>query len=124
MRSKFLSTLALTATLAAFPAALEAAPDQTLGMAVLGAVLNSGGSIIGQFSSGAVSAAKIATGVYTVTFNRSLSGCTPMVAAFTPNRTATFEGPSPDGDSWTVRTRDLDGFPADSQITILNFCSR
>ena len=73
MRSKFLSTLALTATLAASPAALDAAPDQTLGMAIMSATVADGALAAG---SGVVSVDSPSTGNWDIKFKRDLEGCT------------------------------------------------
>jgi len=70
MRSKFLSVPALVVILAASPAALEAAPDQTLGMALMAAKVNASGNLLRGV--GAVSAEKISTGTYRVIFSRDI----------------------------------------------------
>ena len=73
MRSKFLSTLALTATLAASPAALDAAPDQTPGMALMSATVSGTELAAG---SGVVSIDRASTGTYDIAFKRDLEACT------------------------------------------------
>ena len=75
MRSKSLFATALATALVAVPASIRAAPDQTLGMAIMSAIVTAGGDLVG--GAGAVSSVSTATtGFYTVKFNRNLQGCT------------------------------------------------
>lgn len=53
---------------------LRAAPDKTLGMAMMFASVDFDGTLLG--GAGAVSADQFTTGGYTVTFGRSVVGCT------------------------------------------------
>ena len=73
MRSKSFFALALATAFVAAPAATRAAPDQTLGMALMSAVVNQDGMLLG--GAGATSSARHSTGRYRVFFNRSVLGC-------------------------------------------------
>lgn len=72
MRAGLMLALALAGALAAAPVA--AAPDQTLGPALLSAVVDSDGSL--ARGAGAVSSARLGTGQYEVIFNRDVRDCT------------------------------------------------
>jgi hypothetical protein len=52
----------------------SAAPDGTLGMSLMSAMISANGSIAA--GAGVLDAAKLSTGFYNVTFKRTLSGCT------------------------------------------------
>jgi hypothetical protein len=74
MRSKSIFALVLATALVATPAAIRAAPDHTLGMALMSAIVTAGGDLVG--GAGAVSSVSTAlTGYYEVKFNRNLQGC-------------------------------------------------
>ena len=73
MRRAIMFALVLATALVAAPAATRAAPDQTLGMALLSALVNSNGTLLG--GAGATSSNRRATGLYDVFFNRSVLGC-------------------------------------------------
>lgn len=82
MRSKSLLALALATALVAAPASTRAAPDQTLGVALMSAVVNQSGTLLR--GAGAVSATFIGTGTYRVIFNREVLGkCTYVAMAET-----------------------------------------
>jgi hypothetical protein len=89
MRSTFALTVAgsLAAALPFAQPAL-AAPDQTLGMALMAATVNQSGTLLR--STGAVSAERVSKGAYRVIFNREvISRCTYVANAET--------GPMPGG---------------------------
>jgi hypothetical protein len=65
--------LVLATALVASPAAIRAAPDQTLGMALMSALVRQDGMLLG--GAGATSSSQHATGRYRVFFNRSVVGC-------------------------------------------------
>jgi hypothetical protein len=60
-----------------FQSAADAAPDDTLGMALMSATVGSAGTL--TRGSGVTAVQKTGTGSYTVTFNRSLANCTCTV---------------------------------------------
>jgi hypothetical protein len=72
MRTMMSFACALMVLANAAPA--SAAPDGTLGMSVISAMINANGSIAA--GAGVLNSAKLTTGFYNVTFNRTLSGCT------------------------------------------------
>lgn len=63
--------IALSLTLG--PSPTTAAPDDTLGMALMGAYLGPDGSVRGQ--SGVIAASRAGTGDYRITFDRDVSHC-------------------------------------------------
>jgi hypothetical protein len=108
----FCGTLAATAF---------AAPDNTLGTALLGAIIDGDGTI--EQSSGLVSITKAGTGLYDLTFNRDVSICFGSVTpVFNGITTAIFINP---GQSlMRVYTRQTNGSSVDSNFHILFFCPR
>ena len=128
MRSKLRFTLTLSAALApALAGSALAAPDQTLGVALMGATVSLQGNIYPQLSSGVASAKRIAVGYYEVKFNRSLFGCTPAVSPLLSSSIVEFNGlDDGDGDETLMRVRTYDptGTPADSGFTVVYFCGR
>lgn len=124
MRSKFLSTLALAATLAASPAALEAAPDQTLGMALLSAVVEANGTLIS--GTGVKNVTRTGVGGYLVQFDRSVAGCAPVASPlvnFYDNFVAVNHIPMPP-DTFRVLTGEVLGSGEDTRFSLIVFCGR
>ena len=124
MRSNFLSTLALTATLAASPAALDAAPDQTLGMALMSAVVEANGTLIS--GTGVKNVTRTGLGGYLVQFDRSVVGCTPvagLLANFYDNFVAVNHNPTTP-DTFQVLTGEVFGSGEDTRFSLIVFCGR
>ena len=125
MRSKFLSTLVLTATLAASPATLDAAPDRTLGMAIMSALVAADGTLVR--GTGVKTAQRLDEGRYFITFDRSVANCDIVVslnsgdgASFAGQATgATFLNGNAD-----VRTRDSSGTLTDRRFFAIVFCGK
>ena len=126
MRSKFLSTLALTATLAASPAALDAAPDQTLGMAIMSASVDDG--CVLTRGAGATGATPNATGICNVAFDRDVTACTYAGMIGNPGLSVSPAGEiaaNPSGPTTvSVRTRDSSGTLTDLPFHLIVFCAR
>jgi len=125
MRSKFLSALALTAALAAFPASLDAAPDQTLGMAIMSALVAADGTLLR--GTGVTAAERIDEGNYRITFNRSVGGC-DLVTSLNSGDGAAFAGQAA-GATFNstlaeVRTRDSSGTQTDRRFFVIVFCGK
>ena len=74
MRSKSFFALALAAALVAAPASIRAAPDQTLGMALMSATVSDSGVLVA--GSGVASIVRPSTGTYVIAFKRDLDACT------------------------------------------------
>jgi hypothetical protein len=125
MRSKFLSTLALSAMLAASPAALDAAPDQTLGMALMSAVVKANGDLIS--GTGVKNVTHTGVGAYHVQFDRSVAGCTPVaspLAAFYDNFVTVNHLPQPTADTFLVLTGEVFGLGKNTQFSLIVFCGQ
>jgi hypothetical protein len=124
MRSKFLSTLVLTATLAASPA--DAAPDQTLGMALMSAVVEANGTLIS--GTGVKNVTRTGLGGYLVQFDRSVVGCTPVASPlinFYDNFVVVNHIPSaPTPDTFQVLTGEVLGNGEDTRFSLIVFCGR
>jgi len=125
MRSKFLCTLALTATLAASPAALEAAPDQTLGMAIMSALVAADGTLLR--GTGVKTAERLDEGRYQITFNRSVAEC-DIVVSLNSGGGASFAGQAA-GATFSstlaeVRTRDSSGTQVDRRFFVIVLCAK
>jgi hypothetical protein len=125
MRSTFLSTLALTATLAASPAALDAAPDQTHGMALMSAVVEANGTLIS--GTGVKNVTHTGLGGYLVQFDRSVTGCTPVaspLANFYDNFVTVKHIPTPTPDTFQVLTGEVLGNGEDTRFSLIVFCGQ
>ena len=127
MRSKSLFALALATALVAAPASIRAAPDQTLSMALMSAVVNQAGTL--NRGVGAVSATRNSEGNYRVIFNREVLGkCTYVAMAET--------GPMPGGafvrvietvtnvNSVLVLTRNANNDEEDRSFELIVFCAQ
>ena len=73
MCREIMFAMVLATAFVAAPAATRAAPDQTLGMALMSALVASNGTLLG--GAGAISSNQPSTGRYQVFFNRSVLGC-------------------------------------------------
>lgn len=118
--------------LAAHADPLRAAPDQTLGMTLMTASVNSSGNVV--FASGGVAGElKVGTGNYLIHFNRPLATCT--CTASLGHRAAVHEGGFP--PSWiscnvpdvyypsSVRVfTALSGSSADASFHVIVFCPK
>jgi hypothetical protein len=125
MRSKFLSALALTATLAASPAVLDAAPDQTLGMALMSAVVEANGTLIS--GTGVKNVTRTGTGGYLVQFDRSVAGCAPVASPlinFYDNFVIVNHIPTPTPDTFQVLTGEVLGSGEDTRFSLIVFCRK
>jgi len=127
MRSKSLLILVLASAFVAAPASTRAAPDQTLGVALMSAVVNQLGTLLR--GAGAVSATRNGTGNYRVIFNREVLGkCTYVAMAE--------GGPMPGGafarvdetvsnvNSVLVLTRNADNDEEDRGFELIAFCTQ
>ena len=124
MRSKFRFALALSAALSTAPAFTGkalAAPDQTLGMAIMSAFVDVDGSL--GYGSGVVSSAYNSVGkFYTVSFNRPLAGCVSNVSSSSGARIAS-SGFAVD-NSVRVETYGVNGVIGAGAFNLIVFCAR
>jgi len=126
MRSKSFFALALATAFVAAPAATRAAPDQTLGMALMSALVNSNGTLLG--GAGATSSNQHSTGRYRVFFNRSVLGCGYVATRshFFPNAhmdPATIStAPGDSASSVWVVVQEADGTYVDRIFGMIVFC--
>jgi len=101
----------------------HAAPDNTRGMAIMAAEVDSGGVL--QRGSGATSAVWVGPGIYNVQFNRDVTSCYPVATlgsnAGVPSGTA---GASQNGTLVTVATTNPAGTLTDKPFHLLVFCNR
>jgi hypothetical protein len=127
MSSKSFFALALAAALVTAPASVRAAPDQTLGVALMSAVVNQLGTLLRGV--GAVSATRNSEGNYRVIFNREVLGkCTYVAMAEV--------GPMPGGafvrvdetvsnvNSVLVLTRNANNDEEDRAFELIVFCAQ
>jgi len=125
MRSKFRSTLALTATLVAAPVSIRAAPDQTLGMALLSAVVEANGTLIS--GTGVKNVTRTGVGGYLVQFDRSVAGCAPVASPlinFYDNFVIVNHIPTPTPDTFQVLTGEVLGSGEDTRFSLIVFCAK
>jgi hypothetical protein len=127
MRSKSIFALALASALVAAPASTRAAPDQTLGAALMSAVVNQLGTLLR--GAGPVSAARIGTGNYRVIFNREVLGrCTYVaMAAVGPMSGGAFarvDETVSNVNSVIVLTRNADNDEEDRGFELIAFCTQ
>jgi hypothetical protein len=114
--------------LVAAPASTRAAPDQTLGMALMSALVKADGTLLG--GAGATSSSQHATGRYRVFFNRSVVGC-DYVATQSHSSSLTHNPPSAiataPGDSansvWVV-VQDGEGTNVERIFRMIVFCPK
>jgi hypothetical protein len=124
--ARFLQSLGLAAVLFSFDPASSrfaaAAPDNTLGMAILGGLITSDGTI--SRGSGLLSVAHTdGTGVYSVIFDRSITTCIFTATAFSLGDTAVRITSSGSGGQVTlVVFRTTDGAFIDQGFFINVFC--
>ena len=114
--------IALVVMVASITGSLRAAPDNTLGMAILAASVNSDGTLLA--GSGAASAAKLGTGQYRVDFDRDVLSCF---------RAATLESSAGEIRAITdtvtfnrvlVVTANSGGSISDASFNLLVYCAR
>lgn len=134
MRTLAVSTLGLAVLVAAVPAsAKNAAPeatDNTLGMALLSAAVDQNGTL--YQNSGAVSATKVDTGLYSVTFNRSVVGCSiagtlgSPIPLGAPDAVGQMNVTPLDSaaDTIRVRTSNATGIGTNKNFHVILFCAR
>ena len=123
LRPAALCAAIIGGSLLASPA--TAAPDQTLGMALLSAEVDSNGTLT-TAGSGASSATQLETGHYEVHFVRNIEGCIPVVTPRTNGSAAISSFAIQNGvfDGFQVKTRGNDGNPANRPFFIIVLCSR
>jgi hypothetical protein len=136
MRCKLAAAPALAGaiTIAAFlaPAAAQTpqAADQTLGMALLSATVAADGTLVA--SAGATAAVRNVAGDYTVTFGRSLAGCSCTASIGRANATTVVgssgitancprDAPQPN-DAGVIITQS--GVATDTPFHLIAFCAR
>lgn len=95
------------------------AADETLGMAIMSAVVLANGSVISK--SGVVSVARTDAGKYTVDFVRSVVDCAPVATA-TPGGSASWFIALDPNYRIDIETYDPDGAFADKYFSIIVFC--
>jgi hypothetical protein len=96
------------------------APDKTLGMALLSAVVDQNGNLL--YGNGAVSVQKPDTGFYVITFARSVANCTSVASGNTDQtiiRVGIFAG-----DDESVFAEDAAGNAKDAAFQLLVFCAK
>jgi len=129
MRRAIMFATALATTLVAAPAAIRAAPDQTLGMALMSALVRQDGMLLG--GAGATSSSRHQTGRYRVFFNRSVVGCDYVAtrshfienAHMDPATIST--APSADSaDGVWVVVQEADGTDVDRVFRLIVFCPK
>jgi len=129
MRRVLMFALVLATALVASPAAIRAAPDQTLGMAIMSALVKADGTLLG--GAGATSSSQHQTGRYRVFFNRSVLGC-DYVATQSHSNSLTHNPPvatiaTAPGDSansvWVV-VHDGSGTDVNRIFRMIVFCAK
>ena len=107
------------------PRFAAAAPDNTLGVALLSARVFPNG-VFG--SSGLVSSENTSTGSYLLTFNRNIFDCQPVVTPFAGEpvtiRFFSIGGSPTQGSLGVAISRISDGTPIDAHISVVVFCPK
>ena len=123
-RVHLFATFALVCVGTAAPTAAAAAPDDTLGMAILAARVNSDGTLAS--GSGATGAFKDSPGSYRVDFDRDVSGCyfsaNNSGYSASPLYAVTLPFPAVANRVWVLLYNN-DGF-ADGSFYLLVYCAR
>ena len=125
MRSKSIFALALAAALVAAPASIRAAPDQTLGMALMSATVEANGTLIS--GTGVKNVTRTGTGGYLVQFDRSVAGCAPVASPlinFYDNFVIVNHIPTPTPDTFQVLTGEVLGSGEDTRFSLIVFCAK
>jgi hypothetical protein len=128
MRRAIMFATALATTLVAAPAAIRAAPDQTLGMALMSALVRQDGMLLG--GAGATSSSRHQTGRYRVFFNRSVVGCDYVATqshsnSLTHNPVAAIAtAPGDSANSVWVVVRDGEQTDVDRIFRMIVFCPK
>jgi hypothetical protein len=117
----WLLAAAVGGTLFAGPAA--AAPDATLGMALLSARVAANGALLQVGSSGAQSSTKIGTGTYEIFFARNIDDCIPLTTALSGAFVGLSATVGDTGVRIVTRTRSS-STPIDLGFTVVVFCPR
>lgn len=116
---KFAALLTVCGFLVAlFTSPLRAAPDNTNGMALMGAFVSSGGSLVK--ASGATGVVFVDTGQYQVVFDRNVSECFYSVTTVNNNVTASAVQEAPQ----VVQVLISEGPPTSSAFYLIVFCPR
>ena len=99
----------------------HAAPDNTLGVAILGALVKDDGTLLR--GSGATGASNFATGAYAVTFNRDITNCT--FAATPVGNSVVIRAVSTVGSNLQFNMNRLsDGSALNSTFSLVVFCPK
>lgn len=107
-----------------------AAPDDTLGVAYMSAVVGSDGTFVANKSVGVTSSNKTADGTYIVQFRRDISNCAYVAslgdigAALPPVGSALVSQSASDSSSVFVETVNSSGTLADASFHLFVFCAR
>lgn len=115
-----------TAAVCAMPA--SAAPDQTLGIALMAAAVNADGTL--ARGSGQTGSTKVGTGDYEVDFGRDVTGCFYTVSTGAPSAASVLPGmiqAEPRGGTPNgvfVKNVDGSGAPADTAFYLTVLCTR
>ena len=103
------------------PRFAAAAPDNTLGVAILGALVKDDGTLLR--GSGATGASNFATGAYAVTFNRDITNCT--FAATPVRNSVVIRAVSTVGSNLQFNMNRLsDGSALNSTFSLVVFCPK
>jgi hypothetical protein len=103
--------------------------DNTLGMALMSATISRFTGDV-EKGSGVVSAVRASAGIYTITFDRDLSGCVDtasldnMAVGFVGQEYAFISPQGVNGADIDVRTYDKTGAATDFDFSLIVFCSR
>ncbi len=126
-RAAFAAAVAFAACFgAAVPSLVQsvrAAPDQTQGMALMGAVVNADGSL--SYGYGVVSSSRAGNGLngsYDLTFDRYVHTCVFVPTTFQPQATAHTGGLLNNNLSIRINNLNNAGAYTDSAISLFVFC--
>ena len=115
--------VAIGAASLAAPSRSNAAPDDTLGMALLAADVSSTGELVR--GSGAISATRSGMGDYVVAFDRIVGNCFPV--ATLGSQASIADGlisTAQNGNGVTVATFSAPATPADRSFHLVVFCNQ
>jgi hypothetical protein len=107
-----------------------AAPDDTLGVAHMSAVVATDGTFVANKSSGVIGSAKTAGGTYTIQFRREVTNCTYVASlgdtgtALPPVGSALVALSGTNSSTVFVETVNPAGALADASFHLIVFCAR
>jgi len=124
MRPKSFFALALAAAFVTPPVSIRAAPDQTLGMALMSAVVEANGTLIS--GTGVKNVTHTGFGAYLVQFDRSVAGCTPVASPQVNFSVFVVVNhfPTPTPDTFQVLTGEGLGNGEDTRFSLIVFCAK